>query len=148
MESYIEQTVVNTNVWTSSYWKYGIDLSYVLLFLFCSECISQTQNLRLSLYTQFVITRYCMRITNVGLDTIMKLQWRNNDRDCVLYHQPRDCLLNGLFRRRLKKTSKLQITGLCAGNWLVTGKFLPPPQGPVTRKIFPFYDVIMNLHCQ
>ena len=34
-----------------------------------------------------------------------------------------DCLLNGLFRRRSKKTSKLCVTGLCAGNWPGTGEF-------------------------
>ena len=31
-------------------------------------------------------------------------------------HQPHDCLLNRLFRRRSKKTSKLRVTGLCVGN--------------------------------
>ena len=36
-----------------------------------------------------------------------------------------DCLLNRLFRRRSKKTSKLRVTGLCAGNSLVTGEFVP-----------------------
>ena len=40
----------------------------------------------------------------------------------VASHQPRDCLLNRLFRRRSKKTSKLSVTGLCAGNSLVTGE--------------------------
>ena len=35
---------------------------------------------------------------------------------CVSNHQPRGCLLNCLFRRRPKKTSKFRITGLCAGN--------------------------------
>ena len=34
-----------------------------------------------------------------------------------------DCLLNGLFRRRSKKTSKLRVTGLCEGNSPVTGEF-------------------------
>ena len=43
------------------------------------------------------------------------LQWRHNERDGVSNHQPRDCLLNRLFRRRSKKTSKLRLTGLCAG---------------------------------
>ena len=33
------------------------------------------------------------------------------------------CLLNGLFRRRSKKTSKLRVTGLCAGNSPGTGEF-------------------------
>ena len=38
-------------------------------------------------------------------------------------HQPHDCLLSRLFRRRSKKTSKLRVTGLCAVNSLVTGEF-------------------------
>ena len=38
-------------------------------------------------------------------------------------HQPHDCLLDRLFRRRSKKTSKLRVTGLCAGNSPVTGEF-------------------------
>ena len=50
-------------------------------------------------------------------------RWRNNGRDGVSNHQPHYCLLNRLFRRRLKKTSKLCVTGLCAGNSPVTGEF-------------------------
>ena len=34
-----------------------------------------------------------------------------------------DCLLNRLFKRRSRKTSKLRATGLCAGNSQVTGEF-------------------------
>ena len=51
------------------------------------------------------------------------LQWHHNGRDGVSNHQPHDCLLNRLFRRRSKKTSKLCVTGLCAGNSPVTGEF-------------------------
>ena len=51
------------------------------------------------------------------------LQWRHNERDSVSNHQPHDCLLNRLFRRRSKKTSKLRVTGLCAGNSPGTGEF-------------------------
>ena len=51
------------------------------------------------------------------------LQWRHNERDGVSNHQPPDCSLNFLFRRRSKKTSKLCVTGLCAGNSPVTGEF-------------------------
>ena len=47
------------------------------------------------------------------------LQWHHNGRDSVSNHQPHDCLLNRLFRRTSKKTSKLRVTGLCAG----TGEF-------------------------
>ena len=41
-----------------------------------------------------------------------------------------------------KKTPKLRVTGLCAGNSLGTGEF--PHKWPVTRKRFPFDDVIMS----
>ena len=41
----------------------------------------------------------------------------------VSNHRPFDCLLNGLFRRRSKKISKLRVTGLCEGNPPVTGEF-------------------------
>ena len=48
-------------------------------------------------------------------------RWRHNGRDSVFKHQPHDCLLNRLFRRRSKKTSKLRITGLYVGNSPGTG---------------------------
>ena len=51
------------------------------------------------------------------------LQWRHNGRDSVSNHQPHDCLLNRLCRRRSKKTSKLSVTGLCAVNSPGTGEF-------------------------
>ena len=54
---------------------------------------------------------------------IKTLQWRHNEGDGVSNHQPHDCLLNHLFRRRSKKTSKLRVTGLCEGNSVVTGEF-------------------------
>ena len=64
------------------------------------------------------------------------LQWRQNERDGVSNHQPHDCLLNHLFRRRSKKASKLRVTG---DRWPVNS----PHKGPVTRKRFD--DVIMHL---
>ena len=51
------------------------------------------------------------------------LQWRHNERDGVSNHQPHDCLLNHLFRRRSKKTSKIRVTGLCVVNSPVIGEF-------------------------
>ena len=51
------------------------------------------------------------------------LRWRHNELDGVSDHQPHDCLLNRLFRRRSKKTSKLRVTGLCVGNSPGTGEF-------------------------
>ena len=52
------------------------------------------------------------------------LQWRHNERHGASNHQHLDCLLNRLFRRTLKKTPKLRVTGLCEGNPPVTGGFL------------------------
>ena len=51
------------------------------------------------------------------------LQWRHNGRDSVSNHQPCECLLSRLIRRRSKKTSKIRVTGLCAWNSPETGEF-------------------------
>ena len=51
------------------------------------------------------------------------LQWRHNGCDGVSNHQPQECLINRLFKRRSKKTSKLRATGLCTGNSPMTGEF-------------------------
>ena len=51
---------------------------------------------------------------------LYSLQWRHNERDGVSNDQPHDCLLNRLFRHEWKKTSKVCVTGLCAGNSPVT----------------------------
>ena len=52
----------------------------------------------------------------------------HNGRSGVSNHQPRDSLLNRLFRRRSKKISKLRVTGLYEGNSPGTGEF--PAQRP------------------
>ena len=70
------------------------------------------------------------------------LQWRHNDHDSVSNHQPHGCLLNRLFRRRSKYTSKLRVTGLCVGN--SPGPVNSPHKGPVMRKIFP----LMTSSCE
>ena len=70
------------------------------------------------------------------------LQWRHNGLDSVSNHQPRKCLLSRLIRRRSKKISKLCVTGPCAGIHRRPVNF--PHKGPVTRKMFPFDDVIME----
>ena len=44
---------------------------------------------------------------------LQPLQRRHNGRDRLSNHQPHDCLLNRLSRRRSKKTSKVRVTGLC-----------------------------------
>ena len=71
----------------------------------------------------------------------LPLHWRHNGHVGVSNHQPHGCLLNRLFRRRSKKTSKLRATGHCAGT--SPGPVNSPHKGPVTRKMFPLNDVIM-----
>ena len=59
------------------------------------------------------------------------LQWRHNGRDIVSNHQPHDCLFNRLFRRRSLA--------------FVRGPVNSPHKWPVTRKMFPFDDIIMDI---
>ena len=54
------------------------------------------------------------------------IMWRHNERDGASNHQRIDCLLNRLFRRRSKKTSKFRVAGPCEGNSPVTGEFPSP----------------------
>ena len=75
---------------------------------------------------------------------VLSLHWRHNGPDGVSNHQPHYCLPNHLFKRRTKKTLKLRVTGLCVRGihrWPVNS----PHKWPVTRKMFPFDDVIMLL---
>ena len=79
---------------------------------------------------------------------IYTLQWRHSGLNGVSNHQPHDCLLNRLFGHRSRKTLKLRVTGLCQGN--SPGPVNSPHKWPVTRKMFPFDDLIMyhkfNVH--
>ena len=75
------------------------------------------------------------------LFSVISLPWRHNGHDSVSNHHSHDCLLNRLFRLTSKETSKLRVTGLCVGN--SPGPVNSPHKGPVTRKMFPFDDVIM-----
>ena len=62
-----------------------------------------------------------------GMHTLLSvqctLQWRHNEYDGASIHQPHDCLLDGLFRRRSREASKLRLTGLCVRNSPETGEF-------------------------
>ena len=71
--------------------------------------------------SQHVLPCGCLYWLNQSF-TILPLQWCHNGCDDVLNHQAHHCLLNRLFRRRSKKTSRLRVTGLCAGSSPVTGE--------------------------
>ena len=55
-----------------------------------------------------------------GLFQSLPLLWRHNGHDSVSNH---NCLINRLFGCKSKKTSKLYVTGFCAGNSPGTGEF-------------------------
>ena len=92
-------------------------------------------------FTVIVGNLFSCHALSANPNTTDSSHWRHNDYDGVSNHQPHGCLLNRLFRRRSKRTSKLSVTGLCVGN--SPGPVNSPRKGPVTRKIFPFDAVIM-----
>ena len=106
---------------TSHFWIISISNLLVLMFFFKKMFIS-------------IISRHWDHAgswhppihssTHPSIDKIKgTLRWRHNGPDSVSNHQPHDCLLNRLFSRRPKKTLKLRVTGLCAGNSPGTGEF-------------------------
>ena len=111
-----------------------------------------TQNYINDKSTLFQVMVLCQRATSnypsqswpryMSAYGVCPLRWRHNDHNGVSNHQPHGCLHNRLFGRRSKKTSKLRVTGLCMGN--SPGPVNSPHKRPVTRKMFPFDDVIMH----
>ena len=78
---------------------------------------------------------------NCSLWYIGPLLWRHNVRFGVANHQPHDCLLNHSFRHRSKK---YQSSASLAFVWIIHWwPMNSQHKGPVTRKMFPFHDVIM-----
>ena len=74
------------------------------------------------------------------------LQWRHNERQGVSNQRRLDCLLYRLFSRRKKNPNKHQSSPSLAfvreiHRWPVNY----PHKWPVTRKMFPFDDVVMRL---
>ena len=105
-----------------------------LIFAILHCCFTDTWAYRMN--TQMPV-RYHWRIW------VIPLQWRHNGRDSVSNQQPHDCLLSRLFRRRSKKIWKLALLAFLRGIRL--GPVNSPHKGPVTRKRFPFDDVIMRI---
>ena len=71
----------------------------------------------------------------------LSLRWRHNVRDSVSNHQPRECLLNSLFGA---DQGKYQSSASLAFVWGIhRGPVNSQHKWPVTRKMFPFDDVIM-----
>ena len=132
-----------TNWLSAAHVTVGEDLRKVIVFLclpglevvdgkWCTSMEELTRGLH---WLQYYLVHH------LHLKQTVSLEWRHDEPDSVSNHQPDDCLRDRLFRHRSKKTSKLRVTGLCAGN--SPGPVNSPHKWPVTRKMFPFDDVIM-----
>ena len=90
----------------------------------------QTESPQYHNHAQYTSHNQCIQVIQCNISSL----WHHNGHNSVSNHQPHDCLLNHLFRCRSKKTSKLR----------VIGRVNSPHKWPVTRKMFPFVDVIMS----
>ena len=117
-----------TNYWGSSGWLPWSSLGTLKLAfdLSSDDKGSHPGDLYVSVLSWCTCVQYFLKFK--------PLQWRHNERDDISNHHRFDYLLNRLFRRRSKKTSKLHVTGLCEGNSPVAGEF--PHKGPVTQECF------------
>ena len=113
---------------------YGLYESHILNYLdFCIPmnnvwyqflCINTYNTLWLEQGKLLSMSKNKPSHTHIYFQTKTSLKWRHNGGDKgVSNHQSNHCLLNRLFRRRSKKTSKLRVTSLCAGHLTVTGEF-------------------------
>ena len=84
-----------------------------------------------------LITWYCQWYRPQCLPCICALQWRHYEHKGVSNHQPHDCLLDRLFKAKIKRNIK------APRNWPLCGEFTGD-KGPVTRKMFPFDDIIVT----
>ena len=116
-------------------------------------CAQDWANFQVSGMANCYNFRHCNGLTSTSVDLssirhchiqlrAISIQWHHNEPDGISNHWRLHCLLTFWFRHRSKKISKLRVTGLRAGNSPMTGEF--PHKGPVTRKIFPFNDIIMS----
>ena len=113
----------------------GLVLGCALFWCWVSLCVPFTHSLLECSFIMMVATiigifmailfilNYTLRLSVTSPVALVLLHWRENERVGVSDHQPHDCLLSCLFRRRSKKTSKLRVAGLCAGNSPLAGEF-------------------------
>ena len=102
-----------------------ITLTFINDFIYNSHFKNiYTCSLSTSPFYSHLSTLCCIIMNNTHLENRSRsLQWRYNDRHGVSNHRRPDCLINRLFRRGSKKTSKLRVTSLCEGNPPVTSGF-------------------------
>ena len=99
-------------------------LVQIMACLFRCQTITRTNvGLFLIAFPKTNFGAICIKMIQFSLNKMSEYYTDVIMRDSVSNHQPHDCLLNRLFRRRSKKTSRLRVTGLCVGNSPGTGEF-------------------------
>ena len=116
-----------------------IALSHQMFSMICDRCkncfVDETwllTKLSVSAYPNMLyiccnVPRTYHRVQDQRCRSVWKgetLRWRHNGTMASQITIRTIFLLNCLFWRRSKKTSKLRVTGLCAGNSPMTGEFL------------------------
>ena len=94
--------------------------------------------------TILLAVKVLMLITYCSKELIkaFTLQWRYNERDGVSNHRRLDCLLHRLFGLRLKKTSKLRVTGLYDGiYWWPVVSLTKGGTKPLTEPMPTYYQL-------
>ena len=69
----------------------------------------------IKVYLHFLKWNGVCKLADCNMLLLAPLRWRHNDHAGISNHQPHGCLLNRLFRRKSKKTSKLRVTGQLRG---------------------------------
>ena len=112
---------------------------YVFGGLFCCTLKTSSNDNAYRWYVSIAslhIWVHCITMCIIYAST-SSLQCRHNVRESVSNHQPHDCFLSRLFRRRSKKS----LASL--GRRIHRGPVNSPHKWTVTGKMFPFDDVIM-----
>ena len=92
------------------------------------KCQNNSDNIEQVGQTIYIFREICISLLG-GYSILQQrlastpLRWCHNACNGVSNQQPHDCLLNRLFSRRSKETSKLRVTGLCVGNSPGAGEF-------------------------
>ena len=126
--SNISQILLLYETW-GHYNKFDCSKSFWVVLLMCQNTAVQVYGAWNKIYyvlcenSEYGSSLLCFVVVTQYWMLHISLRWRHNGGDSVSNHQPHDCLLNRLFRRRSKKTSKLRVTGLCGGNSPGTGEF-------------------------
>ena len=116
-------------------WRKAVAVPLLIQWSYCSLGLSHWYGLTAVLY----LNRNSY--THTWKDT---LQWHHNKRDGISNHRHLACVLNHLFRASADQRKHQSSASLAIVRWIHWRPVNYPHKGPVTRKMFPFDDIIMQ----